>query len=50
MHLLVSLNDVIDRISEILRLDREGVVRATFRVLGIWILAWFALRVVRLTA
>jgi small conductance mechanosensitive channel len=50
VHLLVSLNDVIERISEILRLDREGVVRATFRVLGIWILAWFALRVVRLTA
>lgn len=50
MQLLLSLGDIIDRLVEILRLDREGIVRATFRVLGIWILAWFALRVVKLTA
>ena len=50
MQLLLSLSDIIDRLVEILRLDREGVVRATFRVLGIWILAWFALRVVKLSA
>ena len=50
MHLLLSLSETIDRLIEILRLDREGVVRATFRVLGVWILAWLALRVVRLTA
>lgn len=50
MQLLLSVGDIIDRLVEILRLDREGIVRATFRVLGIWILAWFALRVVRITA
>ena len=50
MQLLLSLSDVIDRLAEILRLDREGIVRAVFRVIGIWILAWLALRVVRLTA
>lgn len=47
---LLSLTDVIDRLVEVLSLDREGVVRAAFRVLGIWILAWLAIRVVRLTA
>jgi len=50
VQLLLSLTDTIDRLIEILRLDREGIVRATFRVLGIWILAWLALRVVKLTA
>ena len=50
MHLLLSLKDIIDHLAEILRLDREGIVRATFRVVGIWVLAWLALRVVRLTA
>ena len=49
LHLL-SLTDIIDRLVEIFRLDREGVLRAVFRVLGIWLLAWLALRVVRLTA
>ncbi len=47
---LLSIADVIDRLVEILRLDREGIVRAAFRVLGVWVLAWLALRVVRLTA
>lgn len=50
MYLLLSLSETIDRLIEILRLDREGIVRATFRVLGVWILAWLAMRVVRLTA
>jgi small conductance mechanosensitive channel len=50
VQLLLSLNDILDRLIEILRLDREGVVRAMFRVLGIWLLAWLALRVVKLTA
>ncbi len=47
---LLSIADVIDRRVESLRLDREGIVRAAFRVLGVWVLAWLALRVVRLTA
>lgn len=50
MQLLVSLNDVIDRLAEILRVDGAGVLRAAVRVLGIWILAWIGLRVVRLAA
>ncbi|MGZ8399192.1 MAG: hypothetical protein ACXWWN_09160 [Gemmatimonadales bacterium] len=50
MQLLLSLTDTLDHLIEILTLDREGLVRATFRVLGIWILAWLALRVVKLTA
>ena len=47
---LLSLADIIDRLAEILRVDGEGLLRAIFRVLGIWILAWLGLRVVRLTA
>jgi small-conductance mechanosensitive channel len=50
VQLLLSLTDSIDRLIEILRLDREGIVRATFRVLGIWLLAWLALRAIKLTA
>jgi moderate conductance mechanosensitive channel len=42
--------DIIDRLAEILRVDGEGLLRVSFRVLGIWILAWFGLRVVKLTA
>jgi small conductance mechanosensitive channel len=48
--LLPSLNDFIERIAAILRVDGEAVLRSIFRVLGIWILAWLAWRVVRLTA
>jgi len=48
--LLLALNETLDRLIELLRLDHEGIVRATFRVLGIWILAWLALRAIKLTA
>lgn len=50
MELLASLNDIIERTLEILRVDGEAAIRSTFRVLGIWILAWLAWRVVKLTA
>ena len=50
MHLLLSLTDLIDRLAELMRLDGEALLRALFRVLGIWILAWLGLRIVRLTA
>lgn len=50
MELLVSFNDIIDRLAAILRVDGEAALRSTFRVLGIWILAWIAWRIVRLTA
>ena len=47
---LVAIPDFITQLLETLRLDREGVLRMAFRVIGIWVLAWFADRVVRLTA
>jgi small conductance mechanosensitive channel len=45
-----SVNDVISRIAGFLRIDGEVALRTALRVLGIWVLAWFALRVVKLTA
>jgi moderate conductance mechanosensitive channel len=48
--LLGSLNDIIERLAAILRVDGEAALRALLRVLGIWLLAWLAWRVVRLTA
>jgi len=50
MELLPSFNDFIDRIATLLRIDGEMATRGALRVLGIWILAWLALHVVRLTA
>jgi small-conductance mechanosensitive channel len=50
VELLPSLNDIIERIAAILRVDGEAALRAVLRVLGIWLLAWLAWRVVRLTA
>ncbi len=50
MPLLPSLADIIDRIAELLRVDGETVLRMGLRVLGIWLLAWMGLRVVRLIA
>lgn len=50
MPLLFSLNDIIDRLSAILMLNGEDLLRVSLRVFGIWLLAWLGLRVVRLTA
>ncbi len=47
---LASFNDIIDRIASLLRIDGEIATRNALRVLGIWVLAWFAHRVVRLAA
>jgi small conductance mechanosensitive channel len=47
---LFTLGDVIRRIAEILRIDGDEVARSGVRVLGIWVLAWLAYRVVRLAA
>jgi small conductance mechanosensitive channel len=44
------IDDIIRRISDLLRVDGEAVLRAGIRVLGIWILAWLAWRVVKLAA
>jgi small conductance mechanosensitive channel len=45
-----SLNDFIERIAAMLRIDGQAVIRSGVRVLGIWLLSWIALRVVTLTA
>jgi small-conductance mechanosensitive channel len=50
VELLPSLKDIIDRFAELLRIDGEVALRSGLRVLGIWVLAWLALRVVKLTA
>jgi small-conductance mechanosensitive channel len=50
VELLPSLNDIIEEIAALLRIDGEVVLRSAIRVLGIWLLAWLALRVVKLTA
>ena len=50
MELLGSLKDIISRIAAILSIDGEVAVRNIFRVLGIWLLAWLAWRVIKLTA
>ena len=47
---LFTFGEVLRRIADILRLDGEELARSGLRVLGIWILAWFAYRVVRLAA
>jgi small-conductance mechanosensitive channel len=50
VQLLASLKDLIDRIAGVLMVDGDAVLRGAARVLGIWVLAWLAWRVVRLTA
>ena len=50
MELLPSLNDILERIGQLLRIDGQVALRAAIRVLGIWLLAWIALRVVKLAA
>ena len=50
MDFFPSLNDFIERVAAILRIDGEAALRSAVRVLGIWALAWVALHVVKLTA
>lgn len=50
MELLPSFNDIIDRIAQLLRIDGQAALRGAVRVLGIWLLAWVALRTVKLAA
>ncbi|HVQ48398.1 MAG TPA: mechanosensitive ion channel family protein [Gemmatimonadales bacterium] len=50
MNLLASFNDILDRIAAALQIDGELVIRIGGRVLGIWLLAWLALRAVKLAA
>ena len=48
--LLATVGELLERLAEALRLDGETLVRAGVRILGIWLLAWLAYRVVRLAA
>jgi moderate conductance mechanosensitive channel len=48
--LLASLGDVLQRLAEMLRIDGQTVVRGGARIIGIWLLAWLAYRVVALAA
>jgi small conductance mechanosensitive channel len=48
--LLATVGDVLERLATILRIDTEVAIRVGVRILGIWILAWLAYRVVRLAA
>jgi moderate conductance mechanosensitive channel len=48
--LLGSINEIIERLAAILRVDGEAALRGVLRVLGIWVLAWLAWRAIRLTA
>ena len=50
MHLLLSIDDFIRRIATILHIDDEGLLRAGVRILGIWILAFFAIWLIGLAA
>jgi moderate conductance mechanosensitive channel len=47
---LASIGDLLRRLGQILRIDAEELIRDGARVLGIWLLAWLAYRVVRLAA
>jgi small-conductance mechanosensitive channel len=47
---LFTFGEVLRRLGAILRIDGEELIRGGARVLGIWILAWLAYRVVRLAA
>jgi small conductance mechanosensitive channel len=48
--LLGSIQGIVERLSSLFMVDGEAAVRVVLRVLGIWVLAWLAWRVVRLTA
>ena len=48
--LLATFGELLERLAQALRLDGETLVRAGARVLGIWLLAWLAYRVVALAA
>jgi moderate conductance mechanosensitive channel len=45
-----SLGDILARVAQILEINGETAVRNGARVVGIWVLAWLAYRVVRLAS
>jgi moderate conductance mechanosensitive channel len=48
--LQASVGDILRRLAQILEINGETLVRNGARVVGIWVLAWLAYRVVRLAA
>jgi small conductance mechanosensitive channel len=48
--LLATFGDLLRRLASILQLDGEALVRSGARVITIWLLAWVALRLIRLAA
>jgi moderate conductance mechanosensitive channel len=48
--LQASIGDILRRLAQILEINGESMVRNGARVVGIWVLAWLAYRVVRLAA
>jgi small-conductance mechanosensitive channel len=48
--LLQGIGDALNRLAQILEINGESLVRNGARVLGIWVLAWLAYRVVRIAA
>jgi moderate conductance mechanosensitive channel len=48
--LQASIGDILRRLAQILEINGETMVRNGARVVGIWVLAWLAYRVVRLAA
>ena len=50
MELVAWFRDLVERIAELLRIDGEVALRGAVRILGIWILAFIAYRVVKLIA
>jgi small conductance mechanosensitive channel len=45
-----TLGDILSRLAEILEINGETIIRNGTRVVGIWLLAWLAYRVVRLAS
>jgi small conductance mechanosensitive channel len=50
VQLLLSIDDILRRIAAILRIDDEGLLRSAGRVLGIWLLAAFAIWLIGIAA
>ena len=45
-----TLGEILRRLGTLLEINAEEVLRNGLRVLGIWLLAWLAMRLVKLAA
>ena len=48
--LFATIGELLQRLGQVLRIDGETLARGALRIVGIWILAWLAYRVVALAA